>query len=323
MAHRRIWRWRAEAVITVLLAQGAPAGVVGGMGGVSTRARLSPACACAAGSGNPPPRVSANSPVSVRKQIQLARYFKQLEQADTKKGKQRVKTRFRRAKSNNRSGPLGDEVVSPGQALPTVLLVDGYNIIGYWPTLKKLRDDGQMARARDMLLARITDYAYYMSWKVVLVFDAAGNADRASGEDSVETTPQGIELVFSAEAADTYIGEQSKALLTERQAASVFVATADFALQQTVEGNRAHVISARQLVNQVTGLQKTIARQVQASNVEAAAGFGAFADHLDAKSLDALSQIERKLAASGQSAKPRKARPQPLGHHQSRQLRRR
>jgi predicted RNA-binding protein with PIN domain len=253
--------------------------------------------------GRDPPRVDANSQISVRTQIKLARYFKQLQQDDLTK-RHTVRTRFRKAKSES-TRRLDDDNSAQRKDAPTVLLVDGYNIIGAWRQLTKLRDEGQMASARDVLTARLCDYAYYMDWRCEIVFDGAGNEERAG--DAISSVGHGVDVVFSAEAADTYIDTQTRALLESDAAGSVFVASGDWAVQQSSEAHNAHVISARQLVNQITGLHTAISKQVVTTQVEAAAHFGAFSDHLNAKSRDALVEIERKLRAS-KPAKPIKAR---------------
>lgn len=253
-----------------------------------------------------PPRVDVNSPLSVRTQIKLARYFKELQRADQQKGGGHGSSpRFRRAKGA-RGPACVEEECTPGSDAPTVLLVDGYNVIGQWPLLAKLRDEGNLARARDRLVEHMADYAVYMDWKAEIVFDAAGREERVGLSDSVEPAGRNVDIVYSGEAADTYIGVQAKRLLREQLASSVFVATADWAVQQTVEACDGHVISARQMVNQITGLQKAIRKQVASSNLEASAHFGAFTDHLSPKSRGALLEIERKLAAS-KPEKPRKA----------------
>ena len=52
-----------------------------------------------------------------------------------------------------------------------VLLVDGYNIIGAWGELLRLKDK-RLADARDLLIERMAEYKAYMGWRVIVVFDA-------------------------------------------------------------------------------------------------------------------------------------------------------
>ena len=52
-----------------------------------------------------------------------------------------------------------------------ILLVDGYNMIGAWPDLRKLRDN-DLAGARDLLIEKMAEYQAYMGYRVIIVFDA-------------------------------------------------------------------------------------------------------------------------------------------------------
>ena len=52
-----------------------------------------------------------------------------------------------------------------------VLLVDGYNIIGDWDELKRLRDI-DLDQARQLLIERMAEYQAYLGIRVIIVFDA-------------------------------------------------------------------------------------------------------------------------------------------------------
>lgn len=52
-----------------------------------------------------------------------------------------------------------------------ILIVDGYNIIGAWGDLKKLRDV-DLQSSRDALIDKMADYQGYTGTKVMIVFDA-------------------------------------------------------------------------------------------------------------------------------------------------------
>lgn len=53
-----------------------------------------------------------------------------------------------------------------------LLFVDGYNMIGSWPHLVRLQRRDEMARARDLLLNELSEYAKYENIEVRVVFDA-------------------------------------------------------------------------------------------------------------------------------------------------------
>jgi predicted RNA-binding protein with PIN domain len=52
-----------------------------------------------------------------------------------------------------------------------ILIVDGYNIIGAWPELQKLKDIN-LEEARDRLIEMLAEYQSFSGVKVLLVFDA-------------------------------------------------------------------------------------------------------------------------------------------------------
>lgn len=53
-----------------------------------------------------------------------------------------------------------------------ILLVDGYNIIGAWPDLQKLKDENNLEDARKILINKMAEYQAYTGMKVIVVFDA-------------------------------------------------------------------------------------------------------------------------------------------------------
>ena len=52
------------------------------------------------------------------------------------------------------------------------LIVDGYNIIGAWPELAKLRDEEDMAYARDKLIEELNVHAALSGAIITVIFDA-------------------------------------------------------------------------------------------------------------------------------------------------------
>ncbi len=55
-----------------------------------------------------------------------------------------------------------------------VLLVDGYNVCGFWAKLKKRFARGELEEAREMLVDELTEYSHLKAMKVpiVLLLDA-------------------------------------------------------------------------------------------------------------------------------------------------------
>ncbi|CAI5981362.1 unnamed protein product, partial [Closterium sp. NIES-64] len=77
-------------------------------------------------------------------------------------------------------------------ALPLVL-VDGYNVVGSWPKLKKLFLRGNTEEARERLLLEVLPYPRYADVRVLVVFD--GYNSNSPGNDRVLSF--GVDVAFS------------------------------------------------------------------------------------------------------------------------------
>lgn len=123
-----------------------------------------------------------------------------------------------------------------------VLIVDGYNMIGAWPELVKLKNNDFIEEARDQLLETLSNYQTFENLEVIVVFDA-----QFVPGISKEYTKYNVKVVFTGqgETADTYIEgvvDELKNVLTE-----VTVATSDLAEQQLVFAKGANRMSALEL----------------------------------------------------------------------------
>src|SRR5260370_7366537 len=72
------------------------------------------------------------------------------------------------------------------------LIVDGYNVIHAWPSLKRLLGVSLEA-ARDKLVERLSVYALVTGAEVTVVFDAHRAASRTNSEQMVE----GVRVIFA------------------------------------------------------------------------------------------------------------------------------
>jgi predicted RNA-binding protein with PIN domain len=143
---------------------------------------------------------------------------------------------------------------SPPDSQPiATLYVDGYNIIGSWPELIQLRDQGDLAAARDRLMELMVNYSAYQQFQTHLVFDAYTQATPAA----VEPVTQHLSLHYTdfGQTADSYI--ERYCARWRSQPGRLIVATSDRAQQLTVMGYGAEWMSARQLSAEVL----TTARQ--------------------------------------------------------------
>ncbi|KYC36983.1 RNA-binding protein [Scytonema hofmannii PCC 7110] len=133
-----------------------------------------------------------------------------------------------------------------------VLLVDGYNIIGAWPCLRKTRDKTGLEPARWELIEALTSYTAFQGYETQIVFDA----QYQNGCSNRETITEHLSVYYTdfGQTADTYI-EKLCASLRHQVAQSiisrVIVATSDRAQQLMIMGYGAEWLSAQQLCYEV------------------------------------------------------------------------
>lgn len=135
-----------------------------------------------------------------------------------------------------------------------LLYVDGYNMIGAWPELTKLKKQDKMADARDVLLHELSNYAKYEGIEVRIVFDAQLVPGVSKRYDKYE-----VAVVFTSEGetADSYI---EKAVGEENMLINhVQVATSDLAEQWIIFQKGATRKSANELYKDINTAKKKIA----------------------------------------------------------------
>ena len=132
------------------------------------------------------------------------------------------------------------------------LLVDGYNVLNSWQEFKQLRVEN-LEHARELLLAKTSEYGAFKGLNVVLVFDATDAQGMAH-----EERRGGICVVFTSEGetADTWIEKKTYELVQAGE--RVFVVTSDYAQQIFVLGAGAYRISAREFREEYQSARKKI-----------------------------------------------------------------
>ncbi|WP_027109118.1 NYN domain-containing protein [Lacticigenium naphthae] len=170
-----------------------------------------------------------------------------------------------------------------------VLFVDGYNMIGAWPELVKLKRIDELADARDVLLAVLSNYAKYTGIEVRVVFDAQFVPGIQQQYDIFD-----VQVIFTkeGETADSYIervvGEEN--LLTT----NVSVATSDLAEQWMVFQKGAARVSANELYKRMKRIEKTIEMDANMYNSQRFRRNSP----LKAKDLEALKKLYEQLTHS-------------------------
>ncbi|HET7657434.1 MAG TPA: NYN domain-containing protein [Bacillales bacterium] len=141
-----------------------------------------------------------------------------------------------------------------------ILLVDGYNMIGAWPELQKLKSI-DFAGARDLLVEKMAEYQAYMGWKVIVVFDAysVSGGFRQSSHHLVD-----VVYTKENETADERIEKMAIELNDVRT--QIHVATSDAAEQWTIFGKGALRKSARELLIELENIEKSISARLREEN---------------------------------------------------------
>ncbi|MBD0267277.1 NYN domain-containing protein [Pseudanabaena sp. FACHB-2040] len=144
------------------------------------------------------------------------------------------------------------------------LLVDGYNIIGAWTSLKQARDQSGLEIARGDLIEVLANYSAYQGFETHLVFDAYAQTTPSAQE--VITQHLAVYYTGFGQTADSYIERVcaqhrgKRASLNQR----LIVATSDRAQQLTIMGYGAEWMSALQLESEVqTSFNQIKQRQKQ------------------------------------------------------------
>lgn len=137
------------------------------------------------------------------------------------------------------------------------LLVDGYNIIFAWKELHQLANEN-IDSARDQLLDILSDYHGSRKGELIVVFDAY----RVKGHQTEIMDFHNIHVVYTkeAETADAYI---EKFAHENGQKYDVTVATSDYMEQIIITGQGCHLMSARELQEEVERKQTEIREKLE------------------------------------------------------------
>lgn len=133
-----------------------------------------------------------------------------------------------------------------------VVLVDGYNIIGDWDELIKLRRR-DIAQARKRLIEHMEEYQAYTGRRVIIVFDAL----YVKGTEHHQTHNK-VEIIYTREdeTADECIERLVKSLKNVNN--EVYVATSDYMEQRTIFSRGALRMPARELLQDVEHVKRNV-----------------------------------------------------------------
>ncbi|XP_010252260.1 PREDICTED: uncharacterized protein LOC104593890 isoform X3 [Nelumbo nucifera] len=247
------------------------------------------------GSDKNPPRIMSN----VKQNLQFLKLWKEFQKR--KSSTPKPATSYRRKKVQKEELPEDTDLYRDptmtlyytNQGVDTavpVLLVDGYNICGYWAKLKKHFINGRLDIARQKLIDELITFSELREVKVVVVFDAM-----MSGLPTHKENFAGIDIIFSAETcADSWI-EKEVVALKEDGCPKVWVATSDHCHQQAAHGAGAFVWSCKAFVSEIKASKKEFERMLQEQRSYSVQG-KLLKHNLCPEVVDALKDLRRKLS---------------------------
>jgi predicted RNA-binding protein with PIN domain len=137
------------------------------------------------------------------------------------------------------------------------LVVDGYNVIHAWPTLKSLMNESLEA-ARDRLIDRLAVYAQVSGSEVTVVFDA----HRTTALNNAEELNQGVRVIYTRKGHSADHAIERIAYAQQGEGDPLTVATSDRFQRDLVRGVGGAVISAVELERRVIEAEKELGRTV-------------------------------------------------------------
>ncbi|WJX97011.1 hypothetical protein P8452_78138 [Trifolium repens] len=246
----------------------------------------------------PPPRITSNA----KQNLRFLKMWKEYQQRKSSTPRPSTSYRKKKAEKEDIVDHHADYYRDPTTSLYNtnqlgiidnavpVLLVDGYNVCGYWIKLKKHFMNGKLEIARQKLIDELITFSMLREVKVVVVFDA-----HMSGFPDHKEYSAGIDIVFSSQtSADTWIEKEVSALKADG-CPKVWVVTSDHAQQHAANGLGAFVWSCKAFVTEIKASQKEVEEMLQEQRSFSFQG-KLLKHNLDAEVVDALKNLRQKLS---------------------------
>ncbi|WP_379971371.1 NYN domain-containing protein [Ectobacillus sp. sgz5001026] len=164
-----------------------------------------------------------------------------------------------------------------------ILLVDGYNIIGAWESLRLLRDN-DLQGARDLLIDKMADYQAFTGVRVMIIFDAyiVQGIEKKMKQAKVE-------VIFTRknQTADQKI--EQLAIHLRKIDTRIHVATSDFTEQWAIFGQGALRKSARELEIEVQSIEQQVRNKIKEKPITT----GAFEPRYSKEVTEKLEKLRR------------------------------
>lgn len=139
------------------------------------------------------------------------------------------------------------------------VVVDGYNVIHAWPSLKKLMTEASLEAARDKLVDRLSILGMVAGADVTVVFDAHQSAARTNSEELVE----GVHVLFTRKGHSADHAIERIAYAASQVDDIITVATSDRFQRDLVRGMGGAVISAEELERRVVDAEEEMGRRIK------------------------------------------------------------
>jgi predicted RNA-binding protein with PIN domain len=140
------------------------------------------------------------------------------------------------------------------------ILIDGYSLLHAWPALIRAHAP-HSAKARDLLVARLTRYHDATSIPLTIFFDGQG----APSGTPKAVSSRGVEVLYSpaGKTADDLIERVAYRI---RPFGEVLVVTNDIAERETVSASGAHTQSCEAFVHEVESLDGQLNKDIKDLN---------------------------------------------------------
>ena len=139
------------------------------------------------------------------------------------------------------------------------LIVDGYNVVHAWPSLKRLVATASLEAARVELIERLSVYGMVSGEEVTVVFDAHHSKAMSNSEETVD----GVRVVFTRRGHSADHSIERLAYRASQAGDIITVATSDRFQRDLVRGMGGAVISALELERRVLDAEQEMSRRVK------------------------------------------------------------
>lgn len=139
------------------------------------------------------------------------------------------------------------------------LIVDGYNVIHAWTSLKRLTANASLEDARDKLIERLAVLSQVTGADVTVVFDAHHASSLSNSRETIE----GVHVLFTRKGHSADHAIERIVYQAADAYDAITVATSDRFQRDLVRGMGGAVISTEELERQVVEAEQEMTRRIR------------------------------------------------------------